>query len=121
MAAKVLIVAEHEGAKLNPATAKSVTCARAIAGAEIVVAVFAAKADAVAAQAAQLSGVARVLTIENPSNEHSLAAVLAPQVVAIAKDYSHVLAASTTFGKDLIPRVAALLGAAQISDIMAVE
>jgi len=121
MAAKVLIVAEHDGTKLNPSTAKSVTCARGIPGAEIIVAVFAAKPDAVAAQAAQLAGVTRVLTVENPANEHALAAVLAPQVVAVAKGYSHVLAASTTFGKDLMPRVAALLGAAQISDIMAVE
>ncbi|MFL6601147.1 MAG: electron transfer flavoprotein subunit alpha/FixB family protein [Steroidobacteraceae bacterium] len=121
MAAKVLIVAEHDGTKLNPSTAKSVTCARGIQGAEIIVAVFADKPDAVAAQACELAGVTRVLTIENPANEHALAAVLAPQVVAVAKDCTHVLAASTTFGKDLMPRVAALLGAAQISDIMAVE
>jgi electron transfer flavoprotein alpha subunit len=121
MAAKVLIVAEHDGAKLNPSTAKSVTCARGIPEAEIIVAVFAAKPDAVAAQAAQLAGVTRVLTVENAANEHALAAVLAPQVVAVAKDCSHVFAASTTFGKDLMPRVAALLGTAQISDIMAVE
>ena len=121
MAAKILIVAEHDGSKLNQATAKSVTCARGIADAEIVVAVFAAKPDAVAAQAAQLTGVTRVLTVENAANEHALAAVLAPQVVALAKDYTHVLSASTTFGKDLMPRVAALLGSAQISDIMAVD
>jgi electron transfer flavoprotein alpha subunit len=121
MTAKVLIVAEHDGTKLNPSTAKSVTCARGIQGAEIIVAVFAAKPDAVAAQAAQLAGVTRVLTVENAANEHALAAVLAPQVVAVAKDCTHVLAASTTFGKDLMPRVAALLGTAQISDIMAVE
>jgi len=121
MAAKILIVAEHDGSKLNPSTAKSVNCARGIAGGEIVVAVFAAKADAVAAQAAQLTGVTRVLTVENAANEHALAAVLAPQVVALAQDYTHVLAASTTFGKDLMPRVAALLGTAQISDIMAVD
>jgi electron transfer flavoprotein alpha subunit len=98
-----------------------VTCARGIQGAEIIVAVFGAKPDAVAAQAAQLVGVTRVLTIENAANEHALAAVLAPQVVAVAADFTHVLAASTTFGKDLMPRVAALLGTAQISDIMAVE
>jgi electron transfer flavoprotein alpha subunit len=121
MAAKILIVAEHDGSKLNPSTAKSVTCARGIAGAEIVVAVFAAKPDAVAAQAAQLTGVTRVLTVENAANEHALAAVLAPQVVALAKDYTHVFTASTTFGKDLMPRVAALLESAQISDIMAVD
>ena len=98
MAAKVLIVAEHDGAKLNPSTAKSVTCARGIPDAEIIVAVFAAKPDAVAAQAAQLAGVTRVLTVENAANEHALAAVLAPQVVALAKECSHVFAASTTFG-----------------------
>jgi len=111
MAAKILIVAEHDGAKLNTSTAKSVACARGIQGAEITVAVFAAKPDAVAAQAAQLAGVTKVVTVENPANEHALAAVLAPQVVALAKDATHVLAASTTFGKDLMPRVAALLGA----------
>jgi electron transfer flavoprotein alpha subunit len=121
MSAKILIVAEHDGTKLNPSTAKSVTCARGIQGAEIIVAVFAAAPDAVAAQAAQLSGVTRVLTVANAANEHALAAVLAPQVVALAKDCSHVFAASTTFGKDLMPRVAALLGTAQISDIMAVD
>jgi electron transfer flavoprotein alpha subunit len=121
MAAKILIVAEHDGSKLNASTAKSVTCARGIEGAEIVVAVFAAKPDAVASQAAQVTGVTRVLTVENAANEHALAAVLAPQVVALAKDYTHVFAASTTFGKDLMPRVAALLGSAQISDIMAVD
>ena len=121
MAAKILIVAEHDGSKLNPSTAKSVTCARGIPGADIVVAVFAAQADAVAAQAAQLTGVTRVLTVENAANEHALAAVLAPQVLALAQDYTHVFAASTTFGKDLMPRVAALLGSAQISDIMAVD
>ena len=121
MAAKILIVAEHDGAKLNTSTAKSVACARGIQGAEITVAVFAAKPDAVAAQAAQVAGVTRVVTVENPANEHALAAVLAPQVVALAKDATHVFAASTTFGKDLMPRVAALLGSAQISDIMAVD
>ena len=121
MTAKILIVAEHDGTKLNPSTAKSVTCARAIPGAEIVVAVLAAQPDAVAGLAAQLTGVTRVLTVANPANEHALGAVLAPQVAALAKDYSHVFAASTTFGKDLMPRVAALLGTAQISDIMAAE
>jgi electron transfer flavoprotein alpha subunit len=121
MAAKILIVAEHDGSKLNPSTARSVNCASGIQGAEIIVAVFAAKPDDVAAQAAQLTGVTRVLTVENAANEHALAAVLAPQVVELAKDCSHVFAASTTFGKDLMPRVAALLGTAQISDIMAVE
>jgi electron transfer flavoprotein alpha subunit len=122
---KILIVAEHAGGKLNPATAKSVTCAAHIvekwAGAEIHIAVFAADAGAVATQAAALAGVAKVLKVENAANAEPLAAVLAPQVAALAANYTHVFGPSTTFGKDLMPRVAALLGVGQLSDIMAVE
>jgi electron transfer flavoprotein alpha subunit len=118
---KILIIAEHDGLKLNQATARCVTCAQQVPGAEITVAVLAADPAAVAAQAAQLAGVAKVVTVAAPHNAHPLAAVLAPQVVALAANYSHVLSASTAFGKDLMPRVAALLGVPQISDAMAVE
>jgi len=118
---KILIVAEHDGAKLNPATAKCITCAKAIAGAEIVVAVFAANGAAVAAQAAQIAGVSRVLQVDHAANEHALAAMLAPQVVQVAAGFTHVFGPSTTFGKDLMPRVAALLDAPQLSDVMAAE
>jgi electron transfer flavoprotein alpha subunit len=121
VSAKILIVAEHDGARLNPSTARCVSCARALAGAEIAVAVCAADAAAVAAQAAQLSGVSRVLVVENPANAHALAAVLAPQVVALAAPFTHVLGPSTTFGKDLMARIAGLLDAPQVSDIMAIE
>ena len=121
MTSKVLIIAEHDGAKLNPATAKCVTCARGISGAEITVAVLAADAAAVAAQAAQLTGVTKVLTVENPVNTHLLSATVAPQIVALAGAFTHVFGPSTTFGKDLMPRIAALLDTAQVSDIMAVE
>jgi electron transfer flavoprotein alpha subunit len=96
------------------------TCAGKI-GTDIDVAVFAQDAAGVAAQAAELAGVKRVLKIENPANAEPLAAVLAPQAAALAADYSHVLGPSTTFGKDLLPRVAALLGVGQLSDIMMVE
>jgi len=119
--AKILIVAEHSGGKLNPATAKSVTCASKVSGADIEVAVFAASAGDVAKQAAALQGVKKVITVENAANAEPLAAVLAPQVAALAANYTHVFAPSTTFGKDLLPRVAALLGVGQLSDIMAVE
>jgi electron transfer flavoprotein alpha subunit len=119
--AKILIVAEHAGGKLNPSTAKSVTCAAKIAGAEIDIVVLAASAGEVAKQAAALQGVKRVLTVENPANAEPLAAVLAPQIAAVAANYTHVFAPSTTFGKDLLPRVAALLGVNQLSDVMAVE
>jgi electron transfer flavoprotein alpha subunit len=118
---RVLIVAEHDGAHLNPSTAKCVSCARALPEAEISIAVCAADAAAVASQAAQLAGVKRVLRIENPANAHALAAVLAPQLCELAANYTHVFGPSTTFGKDLMPRLAALLDAPQVSDIMAVE
>src|SRR5688572_4934162 len=118
---KILIVAEHTGGKLNPATAKCVTCAAKIAGAEIDVAVLAADAAAVASQAAALKDVKRVLTVSNAANAEPIAAVLAPQIAALAANYTHVFGPSTTFGKDLLPRVAALLGVGQLSDIMAVE
>jgi electron transfer flavoprotein alpha subunit len=121
VSAKILIVAEHDGARLNASTAKCVSCARALEGAEIVVAVCAADAAAVAAQAAQLAGVSRVLTVENLANVHALAAVLAPQLVALAGPFTHVLGPSTTFGKDLMARVAGLLDVPQISDIMAID
>ena len=119
--AKILIVAEHANGKLNPATAKCVACASTISGAEIDVAVFAAAAGDVATQAAAIQGVKRVLKVENPANAEPLAAVLAPQVAALAAAYSHVFGPSTTFGKDLMPRVAALLGVSQVSDVMAAE
>jgi electron transfer flavoprotein alpha subunit len=121
MSHRILIVAEHDGAHLNPSTAKCVTCATGIPEAQITVAVFAAQASAVATEAAALEGVARVLLVEHPANAHLLAATLAPQIAALAASFTHVLGPSTTFGKDLMPRVAALLDTAQISDIMAVE
>ncbi|MGH8298649.1 MAG: electron transfer flavoprotein subunit alpha/FixB family protein [Steroidobacteraceae bacterium] len=120
MSGRILIVAEHDGARLNPSTAKCVTCAVGIPDAEVTVVVCAADASAVASEAAALKGVARVLAVEHPANAHLLAAALAPQIAALAGPFSHVLGPSTTFGKDLMPRVAALLDSAQISDIMAV-
>ncbi|MDB6082866.1 MAG: electron transfer flavoprotein subunit beta [Gammaproteobacteria bacterium] len=118
---KVLIIGEHDGKALNPATAKCVTCAATIPDAEITVAVFGADTGAVAAQAAAVAGVKSVLRVDRPENEHPLAAIFAPQVAALAADYSHIFGPSTSFGKDLMPRVAALLGVAQVSDLMAVE
>ena len=119
--AKVLIVAEHDGSALNPSTAKCVACAAAIAGAEIDVAVFAANVADLAGQAAAIGSVSRVLTVERAENEHAVSALLAPQVASLANGYSHVFGPSTTYGKDLMPRVAALLGVNQVSDIMSVE
>ncbi len=115
---KILVIAEHDGSALNPSTAKCVSCAASIDGAEIDIAVLAADGAAIAAEAARINGVARVVLVNNPASQHSLAAAIAPQVVALAAGYSHVFGPSTTFGKDLMPRVAALLDVNQISDIM---
>jgi electron transfer flavoprotein alpha subunit len=121
VSASILIVAEHDGAKLNASTAKCVTCARQLSGADIAIVVCAADGAAVAAQAAQLAGVTRVITIDNPANAHALAALLAPQIVAVSEPFTHLFGPSTTFGKDLMARIAGLLGAPQVSDIMAIE
>jgi electron transfer flavoprotein alpha subunit len=119
--AKVLIVAEHLAGKLNPSTAKCVSAAQALQPESIDILVLAADPDAVAGEAAQIGGVARVLTVANAANANPIAQVLAPQVAALANGYSHVFGPSTTFGKDLMPCVAALLGVAQVSDVMTVE
>jgi len=118
---KILIVAEHAGGKLNPVIAKCVHCAAGIAGAEIHLAVFAADAASVAAQAAQIAGVAKVITVTHADHANPLAATVAPQLAELAQGYTLVFGPSTTFGKDLMPRVAALLDAPQASDIMAAE
>jgi electron transfer flavoprotein alpha subunit len=120
----VLIIAEHANGRLNPSTARCVRCATQLDNATIDVLVLATASDAasVGSQAAALDGVSRVRVLANPANTQALAALQAPQVVAIAgSGYSHVFGPSTTFGKDLVPRVAALLGVGQLSDIMAVE
>src|SRR5690348_17817752 len=118
---KILIVAEHLNGQLNVSTARCVTCAREIKPESIDVLILADKPDAVAAQAAKLDGVSKVLTVARAENAHPLAAVLAPQIAAAAKNgYSHLLFPSTTFGKDVAPRTAALLGVGQVSDIMSV-
>jgi len=117
---KVLVIAEHAAGRLNAATAKCVSGALAIPDAEVTVVVLAADGAAVAAQAAALSGVARVLLVAEAAQAQPLAALQAPVIAQLAAGFSHVLAPSTTYGKDLLPRVAALLGVAQLSDIQAV-
>ncbi|MEO6079846.1 MAG: FAD-binding protein [Steroidobacteraceae bacterium] len=117
---RILVIAEHDGRQLNAATAKCLRCAQAIGG-EITLAVLGNGLSAIAEDGARLNGVTQVLTFDSPANAHPLAAVFAPQLAAVAAEFSHVLAPSTTFGKDLLPRLAALLDVPAISDIMAVE
>ena len=116
---KVLVIAEHLHGQLNAAVAKTVTAAVAVGG-QVDVLVLAAEPAGVAAQAAQIAGVSRVLTIANPANEHAIAQLLATQIAKAAAGYSHVFGPSTTTGKDLMPAVAALLGVNQVSDLMTV-
>jgi len=117
----ILIVAEHDGSTLNQSTAKCVSCAQSMDADRIDIAVFSNQCATIAEQAAALSGVARIITVERVENSHQLAVHLAPQIAALAANYDYLLAPSTTFGKDIMPAVAALLDVGQISDIMSVE
>ena len=117
----VLVIAEHDGHRLSAATARCVQCALGLGTSDITVAVFGHQVDAVARDAALLTGVARVRVADAPGFLHPLAAVLAPAIATLARDYSHVFGPSTTFGKDLMPRLAALLDVPAVSDVMAVE
>jgi electron transfer flavoprotein alpha subunit len=119
--ANILIIGEHDGKTLNPATFKCVTCAAKVPDATITIALLGADTSAVAAQAAQILGVSKVLRVDRPENAHALAATYAPQIAALAVPFTHVFGPSTSFGKDLTPRVAALLDAPQVSDLMSIE
>ncbi|MDQ1303083.1 MAG: electron transfer flavoprotein alpha subunit [Pseudomonadota bacterium] len=116
---RILVIGEHDGQHIQQSTARCLNCAQQIEATGADVVIFAAAGTAVAAEAAELGGVKRVLLVEQ-AGSGALAAVLAPQILALAAGYDCILAPSTTFGRDLLPRVAALLGVAQVSDIMAV-
>jgi len=115
-----LVIAEHDNASLKAGTLNTVTAA-AKAGGEVHVLVAGANCDAAAQAAAQIGGVARVLVADAAHLADHLAENVAAQVVAIARNYSHVLAPATACGKNVTPRAAALLDVAQISEITSVE
>jgi len=117
---RTLIIAEHDGQDLNASTAKCVSCATAI-GNDVDIVVMGSGASDIAAQAASIEGVSKVISVDGGHLAHTLAANHAAEVVAMAADYSHVLGPSTTFGRDLMPAIAARLGVNQVSDIAAVE
>ena len=119
---KVLVVAEHDGVTLDAGVARVVSCGLAIEPESLDVAVMGHDCGAIARQAGTIAGVSRVLCLDRVENAKPLASIQAPQLAALARQgYSHVLGPSTTFGKDLMPRVGALLGAPQVSDVMSVE
>jgi electron transfer flavoprotein alpha subunit len=115
----VLVIAEHDNAALKPATLNTVTAAAQLGG-DIHVLVAGANARPVAEAAARISGVARVLLVEDAAYAHGLAEPLSLLVAGLGKGYAAILAPATSAGKNLLPRVAALLDVQQISDICAV-
>ncbi len=116
----ILIVAEHDNTSIRPAVLNTVTAAQKIGG-ELHVVVVGHGCRGAAEQAAKINGVAKVIVIESDACAHPLAEEVANVIVPLAKGYTHVLAPATSFGKNVMPRVAAMLDVAQISDITAVE
>lgn len=116
----ILVIAEHDNAQLKAATLNTVAAAAKIGG-DVHVLVAGHGAQAVAQQAAQAAGVAKVLLADAPSLEQGLAENVAAQVLAIASGYSHILFPATASGKNVAPRVAAKLDVAQVSDIIGVD
>ena len=115
-----LVLAEHDNQHLKAATLNTVTAAAKAAG-EVHVLVAGHNCAAVAQQAARIQGVTKVLVADAPHLADGLAENVAEQVLAVAKGYSHVFAPATSFGKNVLPRVAAKLDSAQVSDIIGVE
>jgi electron transfer flavoprotein alpha subunit len=115
----LLVLAEHDNKSLKPATLNTVAAAAAIGG-DIHVLVAGADCGGAAEAAAKIAGIKKVLRVEDTIFAHPVAEDLAKLIVSLAKGYSHVLAPATTFGKNIMPRVAALLDVAQISDISGV-
>lgn len=115
-----LVIADHDNASLKDSTLNAVTAAAALEG-DVHILVAGADCAGAAEAAAKVAGVAKVLVVDSEDYAHPLAEVLAPLVVSLADGYDAILAAATTTGKNFMPRVAALLDMAQISDIVSVE
>lgn len=115
----VLVYAEHDNQELKPATLATITAAGQI-DSDIHVLVAGLHAQAVADSATQVAGVSKVLLADNPAFANALAENIAPLVVELAGNYSHIIAPATTTGKNFLPRVAALLDVSMVSDITAV-
>ena len=113
----ILVIAEHDGKTIAPATRAAIGAAQKIGGGEIHLLLAGFHIDVVKEAAAKLAGITQVMVKDDAAFEHPLAENLAPFITEIADGYSHVLAAATSFGKDVMPRVAALLDTQQISEI----
>ncbi len=116
----VLVIAEHDNATVKKATLHTVTAAGKIGG-DIHVLVAGNGCDAAAQAAAKIAGVSKVLVADAPQYNHELAENMAPLVVKLASGYTHILTPATTMGKNFMPRVAALLDVAQLSEIIGID
>lgn len=116
----ILILAEHDNQTLKPVTLSVIAAAKVIGG-DIAVLVAGQSCAQVAEQVAQAEGVSKVLLADSSSYQHQLAENIAPLVAEQASGLTHVLAAATTTGKNILPRVAALLGVNQVSEVLAIE
>lgn len=121
----ILIIAEHDNTQLKAATLNTVTAAKKLAAlqldSEIHILVAGENCDTVVNAAAKIEGISKVLKVDSAIYAHALAENLANLVTRLASDYTHILTPATTTGKNFMPRVAALLDVAQISDIVAIE
>ncbi len=116
----ILVIAEHDNKSLKPATLNTVTAASQIGG-DIHLLVAGFECQTVVEQAAAVAGVAKVLVADNQAYEHQLAENTSKLIIDVAEGYTHILAPATTTGKNTLPRVAALLDVAQLSDVIKVE
>ncbi|QJR79416.1 electron transfer flavoprotein subunit alpha/FixB family protein [Alteromonas pelagimontana] len=116
----ILVYAEHDNSQLKPETAKLVDAATKMGG-DIHILVAGQDAQNIADDAAKIDGVKKVILADNEAYAHQLAQNVADLIVALADSYSHIIAAATTTGKNFMPRVAALLDVAQLSDVIGVE
>ena len=116
----ILVLAEHDNTTLNPSTLHAVSAASEIGG-DITVLVAGGGSKAVADEAVSINGVSKVLHADAPEYSNGIAENIIPLIVGIAGDYSHILATATTYGKNILPGVAALCDVAQISDIIRVD
>ncbi len=116
----ILVIAEHDNSQLKASTLSTVSAAAQLEG-DVHLLVAGHNCSAVADSGAKIQGVGKLLLSDDAHYEHALAEELSALVIGLANDYTHVLAPATTFGKNFMPRVAARLDVAQISDIVSVE
>jgi electron transfer flavoprotein alpha subunit len=124
---RILVIADHDGQTIKAATLNTVSAAQEIAhsdgakGAEIDLCVLGDRCDAVVESASKIKGIKTVKWLQSPDLTHPLAEVMAKAILTLAKDYTHILMPATTFGKNVLPRVAAQLDAMQISEVIKVH